>query len=145
MSSKSDHTIYKVGELARAASVGVETIRYYERQGLLPEPLRRSAVHHRGYRTYDAEDLRRLRFIVRAKELGFTLKEVAALLALRAEGPAVCESVHEQATRHLKDVEARLRDLERIRRALKRLIGQCAAHESGAACPILDFLDQEEP
>ena len=137
-----DNESYRIGAFARAAGVGVETVRFYEREGLLAEPPRRGAVHHRGYRLYGSEDLRRLRFIVRAKELGFTLKEIGALLALRAEGAGACEDVRAEAERHFADVEARLRDLTRIRNALRRLVEECA--HSDAACPILDFLDQEK-
>ena len=134
----------RIGELARLAGVGVETIRYYEREGVLPEPPRRGAVHHRGYRIYGDKALRRLKFILRAKQLGFTLAEIRSLLELRTSEEAGCREVREQADRHLKDVEERLGDLEGMRRALRLLIERCDATSDDGTCPFLDYLNEEE-
>jgi len=137
---------YKIGELAREAGIGVETIRFYEREGLLPEPPRRRAVHHRGYRIYGDEALRRLKFIRRAKELGFTLAEIRSLLDLRFSDQTGCLEVRVQAARHLNDVEERLRDLVRIRDALTNLIDKCEAKKDvgESECPILHYLENAD-
>src|SRR5688572_6021621 len=94
---------FTIGELARQAGVGIETVRFYERQGLLEEPKRRAS----GYRQYDVEAVAVLRFIRRAKELGFTLREIKALLALRLDDSASRADVREQAKAKVADIEAR--------------------------------------
>jgi Hg(II)-responsive transcriptional regulator len=143
---KVDSVSYKIGELARSVGVGVETIRFYERKGLLPEPPRRRAVHHRGYRIYGEQARRRLEFILRAKQLGFSLAEIGSLLELRSSDQAGCQDVREQAVCHLKDVEERLQDLERIRDALMDLIEECGSNNTveKSACPILFFLESAD-
>ena len=132
----------RIGELAAAAGVSVDTIRYYEREGVLPAPQRRGARHHAGYRLYEAQDLQRLRFVLRAKELGFSLKEIASLLALRTDGNTGCGHVREDAERHLAKIEERLRDLTRIREALLRLMKQCESQSPGEACAIMTYLGE---
>src|SRR5262245_35107394 len=107
-----------IGQVAREAGVGVETVRFYEREGLLDEPARRAS----GYRQYTRDAVARLRFIRRAKELGFTLKEIGELLALRDDPGA---DVRARAAAHLTDIEARIRDLTRMRGALVQLIDTC--------------------
>ncbi len=116
-----------IGELAGAAGVGVETVRFYEREGLLPEPPRTDS----GYRVYDHDAVRRVRFILRAKELGFTLSETKELLELRVTDPAACGEVEATTRAKIVDVEARIRELERIRTALGGLVRACAANERG--------------
>jgi len=128
-----------IGKLARRAGVGVETIRFYERKGLLPEPPRTRS----GYRAYPEETVRRLRFIRRAKELGFTLREIRELLALRAGPEATCDAVRERARAKIADIEARIRTLEAMRAALERLAADCPASGPVRACPILDALEDE--
>ncbi|MGE0161292.1 MAG: MerR family transcriptional regulator [Gemmatimonadales bacterium] len=125
-----------IGALAKAAEVGVETIRFYEREGLLPAP-RRSAA---GYRLYDVEAVRRLRFILRAKDLGFTLTETKELLELRV-APGACDDVAVQARAKLTSVEARIQQLERVQAVLLELLGACAKCRPTDACPILMALD----
>ena len=122
-----------IGVLAKAAGVGVETVRYYQRRGLLGEP-RRPA---RGARRYDGDAVARIRFIRRAQEVGFALEEVKALLAL-GETPD-CRGARTLAARKLDAVESRIRDLERMRQALFDLIQQC---DEGArrSCPIIESL-----
>src|SRR5439155_3345585 len=110
-----------IGEVARRARVGVETVRFYERRGLLEEPARRAS----GYRQYGEEVVSRLRFIRRAKELGFTLKEIAELIALRLDPSTTSADVRRQARAKLDDLEARIRDLQRIRQILIGLTMSC--------------------
>ena len=126
-----------IGEVARRAGVGVETMRFYERQGLLEEPARRAS----GYRQYGEDVVSRLRFIRRAKELGFTLKEIAELIALRLDPSTTSADVKRQAQDKLDDLEARIRDLQRIRQVLIGLTTSCPGCGPASACPILDALD----
>ena len=126
-----------IGELADASGVGVETVRFYEREGLLPEPPRTGG----GYRVYDADAVRRVRFILRAKELGFTLAETKELLDLRVTDPAACGDVEATARAKIADVESRIREMERIRSVLADLVRACAANEQTGECPILDALE----
>jgi MerR family mercuric resistance operon transcriptional regulator len=120
-----------IGGLAKAAAVHVETIRFYQRRGLLPEPKRPAS----SVRRYGEEAAARLRFIKRAQDIGFTLDEVADLLRLERG----CRDAHDLATAKLATVERRLADLTRIRKTLRELIARC---EEGAArsCPIIDTL-----
>lgn len=90
MSYEEQSKLLKIGEVAKQAGVGIETIRYYEREGLLPPPLRQRAIHHAGYRLYEEDTIRRLRFILLAKSLGFTLKEIGDLLGLRVDQSSPC-------------------------------------------------------
>lgn len=126
-----------IGELAKAAGVHVETVRYYERRGLLAQP--RSAG---GRRRYDEQALRTLRFVKRAQELGFSLEQIRGLLALRTSAsPRTCARVSAQAREKLAEVEAKIRDLSAIRAVLQKLTGACPADGPAASCPILDVLD----
>ena len=122
-----------IGSLAREAGVHVETIRYYQRRGLLAEPKRPTG----GVRRYGVDAIARLGFIRRAQEVGFTLDEVKALLRL-GETPG-CRGARTLAAKKLELVEARLRDLERMRGALTDLIGQCDAGGE-RSCPIIESL-----
>jgi MerR family mercuric resistance operon transcriptional regulator len=128
-----------IGEVAGRAGVGVETVRFYERQGLLAAPARLAS----GYRQYGEDVVTRLRFIRRAKELGFTLKEVAELLALRLDADTTCAAVKRRAEAKLADVEAKLRDLRRIRKALIGLNASCSGRGPVGDCPILQALDPQ--
>ncbi len=130
-----------VGQVAKRAGVGVETIRFYERQGLLAEPQRRAS----GYRQYDEEAIAVLRFIRRAKELGFTLIEIKGLLALRLDGEATRSDVRTQAAAKVGGIEARIRDLQRMRDALSGLIAACHGDGAATGCPILEALNGEHP
>jgi MerR family copper efflux transcriptional regulator len=130
-----------IGRLAQRVGVGVPTVRFYEREGLLAQPKRPP----RGYRVYPADAVARLRFVQRAKNLGFTLKEIRELLALRARRGEPCETVRECARAKLRDVEARLRELAVLRASLQRLIATCSAEGSVDDCSILAGLaDTEE-
>jgi MerR family mercuric resistance operon transcriptional regulator len=129
-----------IGEVARQAGVGVETVRFYERQGLLAEPDRKAS----GYRQYDEEAVAVLRFIRRAKELGFTLKEIKELLTLRLDPDGTAADVKRRAEAKVADIEAKLRDLRRMREALLRLTAACHGRGPVSTCPILEALDQPE-
>ncbi len=129
-----------IGELARKAGVGVETVRFYERQGLVEQPQRPS----QGFRRYPPETVRRIRFVRRAKELGFTLKEVSELLDLRFDPQRGCAEVKEMAEVKVDDVERRIADLEKIREVLGNLVAACKGQGAVSECPILDALDEED-
>jgi MerR family mercuric resistance operon transcriptional regulator len=126
-----------IGQVARQAGIGVETVRFYERQGLLEEPTRKAS----GYREYTEDVVRRLRFIRRAKELGFSLKEVRELLTLRLDPDATAADVKRRAEAKLADIEARIRDLRRMKEALVELAAACSGHGPASECPILGALD----
>ncbi|MBM3599521.1 MAG: helix-turn-helix domain-containing protein [Alphaproteobacteria bacterium] len=125
-----------IGELSRMTEVNIETIRYYERIKMLPPPPRTAG----GRRTYGTAELRLLVFIRRARELGFSLDEIRALLRLEAPGAASCREVREIATRHLRDIRAKLGDLKRLERLLARTVAKCSGG-TVPECPVLDILD----
>lgn len=131
---------YKVGEIAKIVDVNVETLRYYEKIKLMPKPKRKESR----YRLYDDNDLRRLKFIKRAKELGFTLKEIKELLNLKIESTATCGDVKHLAELKLNDIEERIKDLKNIKSVLVKLINQCICEEvSSEECPILEVIEQK--
>ena len=127
-----------IGALAKRAGVGIDTVRYYERAGLLAPRSRLSS----GYRRYSELELARLRFIRRAQALGFTLKEVRELLALSAQRDVA--RVKRTAQAKLTDVERRIAELEKVRMGLSKLIAACPGHGRAADCPILLALGGEE-
>jgi len=126
----------KIGELAQKAQVNIDTVRYYERQGLLPEPRRLRS----GYRQYEVGDVSRLRFVRRAKALGFTLQEIRDLLELSSHREKDMAGMKSAATEKLADVEAKLAELTRIRDGLEMLVASCPGHGALDQCPILDAL-----
>lgn len=126
--------ILTIGQLARAASVNVETVRYYQRKGLVAEPERPS----NSVRRYSEDSVKRIRFIKRAQELGFTLAEIASLLAL--EDGRSCRETRELAGRKLAIVESRLADLSRLRRTLRELVTRCDTSRGKISCPIISVL-----
>lgn len=126
-----------IGALARSADVSVQTVRYYERRGLLGEPRRRAS----GYREYDRSSLDRLRFIRRAQQLGFTLREIGDLLALRLDPGTTAADIKARAAIKIDDIDRRLRDLGEIRHALVHLAGRCRGGRAPTGdCPLLDAL-----
>lgn len=133
--------ILSIGQLARQAGVGVETIRFYEREGLIAEPERRPASR---YRQYPPQAVRRVRFIRHAKELGFTLKDIRELLELRVDPASSCADVRERAREKIADIEERLENLQRMKMALERLARRCRGEGPTAECPILEELEQQE-
>jgi MerR family mercuric resistance operon transcriptional regulator len=125
-----------VGQVARAAGVNVETIRFYQRRKLLDKP----ETPLGGVRRYPRTAVDRVRFIKRAQRLGFTLEEVRSLLAL--EDGRSCAEAQRLATAKLEEVESRIKDLQRMRRVLKGLIGECRTRRGTLACPIISALSE---
>ena len=123
-------------QLARKAGVNVETLRYYERRGLIPEPPRRDS----GYRQYSQDDVARIQFIKRAKDLGFTLQEVQELLDLRVDPDTPCIMVKRRADLKIIDIETKLQSLKRIKKALNKLAAACSGRGPVGDCPILEAL-----
>jgi DNA-binding transcriptional MerR regulator len=129
-----------IGDVAAEAGVNIQTLRYYERRGLLPAPKRSRS----GYRQYSDDAVRLVTFIRRAQELGFTLREVKELLKLRAPGPKRREAARTTAASKVRDIDAKMRDLTAIRAALMSLVEACACSgESTTACPILEALEKK--
>lgn len=126
-----------IGALAKRAGVGVETVRFYERRGLVRRPARPRA----GYRSYPGDAVARIRFIRNAQALGFTLQEIGALLALRVTAGTSCAAVRSRASAKLADVKRRQADLERIRAALGVLVAACPGRGGLTSCTILEALD----
>ncbi len=130
----------RIGALATQAGVSIDTVRYYERAGLLSPPSRTAA----GYRIYPADTVGRLRFIRRAKDLGFSLEEIRDLLTLSDRRDSGVAAVRRIASHRLADVEARLGELTALRDGLKQLVDACPGHGDPSACPILNaFMSPE--
>lgn len=127
-----------IGQLASTAKVNVQTVRYYERRGLIPDPPRRES----GYRKYPQDTAARIDFIKRAKVLGFSLAEISELLAMRAGSDATCGDVKKRAQAKVADIEEKIRDLQRMKEALGDLISACEGRGSTSECPILDALSR---
>jgi len=127
---------WSIGELSVMTGVNIETIRYYERVEMLPAP-RRSA---NGRRVYGATDVRTLAFIRRARELGFSLDEIRALLRLSGPGRVSCGEVRDIATRHLQGIRSKIGDLRKLERLLAKTIARCSG-ATAPECPVLDILD----
>ncbi|WP_375567563.1 helix-turn-helix domain-containing protein [Oceaniradius stylonematis] len=125
------------GDLARTTGGNIETIRYYEKTGLLPNPPRTSA----GYRIYSDAHATRLRFILRARELGFSLEDIRGLLGLEDGAAPTCTEVKDRTERHLVDVRAKIVDLKRIEAVLTETAAKCSGG-AAPACPILETLAQ---
>ena len=130
---------FTIGELAKQAKVHVETLRYYERWGLIPRPRRTVS----NYRVYSSENLRRVKFIKQAQGLGFSLKEIKKLLALRATPRARCADVRTYAAHKIEDIEGKIRSLAHMRKTLEKLIAECSGDGPVTRCPILESLDSE--
>ncbi len=126
-----------IGKVACQAGVGVETVRFYEREGLIEEPPRRAS----GYRQYPPETPARIRFVRRAKELGFTLKEIKELLSLRASPNSRCTDVRQRAEAKIEDIEQKIRDLQKMKKALTQLTAACDGRGPVTECPILEALE----
>ena len=126
-----------IGQVASAAAVNVQTIRYYERRGLFVPPRRTPA----GYRQYAEDAVSRLRFIKHAQMLGFSLKEIQQLLGLRVRHGAACDAVERKTRTKIDLVQQKIRDLQRMKRTLDRLAAACAARQPTDDCPILEALE----
>ncbi len=127
----------KIGEVARAAGIGIDAIRFYEREGLIEKPARRPS----GYRVYEPDIVLNLRFIRRAKELGFSLKEISELLSLEADPQATASEVEALAEKKLGDLEEKIRARQRMRRALRQLAEGCPGRGPTSGCSILRSLN----
>lgn len=130
-----------IGQVAKRAGVGIETIRFYEREGLIAEPERRPSS---GYRQYPPKAVRRVLFIRHAKDLGFTLKEIQELLQLRVDPDSTCADVRKQTKDKIADIEQRIASLERMKDALGRLAKKCRGRGPTTECPILEELNRWE-
>ena len=126
-----------IGKVAKESGVGIETVRFYEREGLLEQPARKLS----GYRQYDPEAIARLRFIKQAQRLGFTLREVKELLALKLDPTATRKQVKAQAVAKVADIDQRIADLKRMKKALVPLIQACDGKGTLEGCPILDAIE----
>ncbi len=135
MGAKRTPAPLKRAELAKRSGCNIETIRYYEKIGMLPDPPRTAS----GYRLYDDSHLARLRFILRARELGFPIAEIRGLLGLVDGGTQTCAQVKARTQRHLADVRTRIADLRRIECVLARTAEQCSGNEV-PECPVLEAL-----
>jgi MerR family transcriptional regulator, mercuric resistance operon regulatory protein len=124
-------------DLARTTGCNLETIRYYEGAGLLPEPVRTAA----GHRMYDQRDVQRLRFVMRGRELGFSLDHIRGLLGLGDDALRTCSEVKEKTELHLADVRAKISDLQKIEAVLSRTAALCSG-DNRPDCPVLDSLRQ---
>lgn len=129
-----------IGDVATEAGVNIQTLRYYERRGLLSAPRRSRS----GYRQYSQDAVREVTFIKRAQELGFTLREVKELLRLRAPGPKRRDAARAAAAAKVRDIDEKMRDLTAIRGALMSLVEACTCSgESVAGCPIVEALEKD--
>ena len=131
-----DLTGLSAGKLAKAADVNVETLRYYEKRGLLPEPPRKES----GYRVYPESAVERLKFIKGAQVLGFTLEEIQELLDMRLDTKANRADVRQSATKKIDDIQEKIEALEQMKQALEHLVHQCHGDGSTAECPILEAI-----
>jgi Hg(II)-responsive transcriptional regulator len=128
----------RTGEVAERAGVNVQTLRYYERRGLLPEPARGES----GYRVYGPDAVSTVRFVKRAQELGFALRDAQALLALAAGGPESCDAARELADEKIAELDRRIADLHAMRDSLGRLVATCAKPRAERECPLLHSIQE---
>jgi Hg(II)-responsive transcriptional regulator len=129
-----------IGKVARGAGLAIDTVRYYEREGLLEKPARTAS----GYRHYSSDAVARLRFIRQAKELGFSLHEIKELLSLRVMQGKSCADVRAHAEHKIADVDRRIANLKRVRGALVKLTSACSGKGPVSQCPILEALEHKE-
>lgn len=127
----------RTGEVAEQVGVNIQTLRYYERRGLLPEPPRSAA----GYRDYPSDAVRVIRFVKRAQELGFSLTMVEELLHLAEGGPENCDEAKTVAEAHLAGLDQRIAELQRMRTSLTRLVATCDLPRADRRCPLLEAID----
>lgn len=126
------------GQLAKRAGINIETIRYYERKGLIPQPHRRDS----GYRQYPIEMITRLQFIKHAKTLGFSLKEIRELLSLKHDPKTPCSKVRNRAESKIEDIDGKIRTLQKMKKALVKLTKSCNGTGPVKECPILEALEK---
>jgi Cu(I)-responsive transcriptional regulator len=128
-----------ISQVAERAGIGLETVRFYEKQGLVPEPPRTRS----GYRQFPDDTVARLRFIQRAKVLGFSLREIQELIELRLDPSARSSDVKARAQAKIREIDGKIRDLKRMRTKLGELERACDGHVSTEDCPIIHALDHE--
>lgn len=131
----------KIGEVARRTGIGIETIRYYEREELLQPPQRRPS----GYRVYDESTLERLAYIRQAKELGFTLSEIRDLLELSFESRGACDHIRGRVEAKLMEIDAKIRSLKKMRGSLHTMMERCKENNSHKPCPLLHLPNRKKP
>ncbi len=127
----------KTGQVAAAAGVNIQTLRYYERRGILKAPLRRAS----GYREYPESAVQLVKFVKRSQELGFTLDEIEELLLLRDDETRSCAEVRSAATVKIEDIEEKMKTLRAMKKALSLLVSTCRGKGSTRECPILESID----
>ncbi len=132
-----EQQMMKIGAVAARADVNIQTVRYYERRGLLSKPPRTES----NYRLYSEDGVRRVRFVKRAQELGFSLKEIKELLTLRLKPTSRSSAVKARATAKIADIQEKIRTLQRMKRALTKLTAACDGCGSTNECPILEALE----
>ncbi len=132
-----DRKSYTAGQLAKVANVNIQTVRFYDRQGILKPASRTEA----GYRIYDKEGVKRLNFIIQAKELGFSLKEIKGFLALRVQSVKACDRVRKKTTEKLIGIQNKIAYLKKLEKTLKDLIGDCEKRVITDQCPILEKME----
>ncbi|MCA3576384.1 MAG: MerR family DNA-binding protein [Bradyrhizobium sp.] len=130
-----------ISKAAQEAGVGVETIRFYERRGLIEQP---EKPGYAGYRHYSAETVRRIRFIRKAQQIGFSLREIQDLLWLRADPAADCSDVRQKAASKIDEVDEKIMELKKIRKALEKVIADCPGRGALKGCTILEALQDGE-
>lgn len=129
-----------IGRLATEAGINLETVRYYEREGLMPKPPRTPS----GYRLFPPDAAQRLRFIKRAQEIGFSLKEIRELLALRVSPRTSSAEIRKRAKAKIKDVEGKIKSLESMRQSLRKLTNACDGCGPISECPIIESLEGKD-
>lgn len=127
---------FTIGQVAGQCGVGVETIRFYERRGLIAQPTRPES----GFRTYAPDAVRRVRFIQRSKALGFSLREIKELLSLRVDSAATCDAARAHAEAKIADIDKKIGHLKEMKHALAKLTAACLGKRPTSECPILDAL-----
>ncbi len=125
-----------IGQVAKSAGVTIDTIRFYEKEGLIPKPPRR----HSGHRQYGHEIVERVVFIRRAKQLGFTLSEIVDILELRSDPSSTAQDVKDKASAKIQQIDAKIRELKKIRSELVSLTNACTGSGSTAECPIIESM-----
>ena len=125
----------RIGQVSKQTGCNIETIRYYEKRGLLPSPPRTAG----GYRLYDSDHLKRLTFVMRSRDLGFSMAEIEKLLSLVDEHQLTCHDMHQQTLAHLGDIQSRIADLKRLERVLTEIASKCS-NGTVPECPIIDAL-----
>jgi MerR family copper efflux transcriptional regulator len=133
-------SVLSIGQVAKQTGVTVETVRFYEKRGLIEQAKRTAS----GYRQYVPGTVKRIRFIQHAKDAGFTLNDIAELLALRQAPGETCAPIRARAQAKIEAVDSKLRDLQRIRDALSKLVNKCDTNDALGDCPIIESLEEEE-